>query len=188
MSWKGLEAALSTVDPGGAHVFATGASNEAIARLEAVLGQALPPAFRRAWSTHDGMPHSGLAMLQLLDTRKIAGEWRGLREYEGIDPAAIARAAIARGPVRPLWSSPAWIPFVVIGGETRHFCIDLDPAPGGAVGQVIWATPKEEERRVVASDVDAFLDLLARAVLDVYKALGGRQLEGPIDVSDVLRL
>lgn len=47
------------------------------------------------------------------------------------------------------------VPIALIGGETRYFCVDLDPAEGGEVGQVIHASPEDDERRVVASSTDA---------------------------------
>ena len=178
MSWSSLEAALETVLP-GRHAFGPGASAEAIAKLEASIGQTLPDAFRRAWGIHDGMG-AVFSMLEFLDTRQIAAEWRGLRDY---DESSRGLVAETDGPVKALWTSPAWIPIVLIGGETRHLCLDLDPAPGGAVGQIIHATPKWEERRVVAPGIDAFLALIAAALrdgrferavddLDVSEALG----------------
>jgi cell wall assembly regulator SMI1 len=177
MSWPSLEAALETVRP-GSYAFAPGASVQAIATLEADIERPLPESFRRAWAMHDGMRDVFL-MLEFLNTRGIASEWRGLRDY---DDSAGGLEAIARGPVRPLWTSPNWIPIVLIGGETRHFCLDLDPAPGGEVGQVIHATPKWEERSVVAPSIDAFLELIASALRD------GRfeREDDALDISDVL--
>jgi cell wall assembly regulator SMI1 len=177
MSWRSLEAALETVLP-GSHAFAPGASVEAIARLEADIERPLPGSFRRAWAMHDGMRDVFL-MLEFLNTSGIASEWRGLRNY---DEMGGGLEAIAHGPVRPLWTSPNWIPIVLIGGETRHFCLDLDPAPGGAVGQVIEATPKWEERRVVAPSIDAFLELIAAALRDGRFEREG----GDLDISDAL--
>jgi molybdopterin molybdotransferase len=38
--------------------------------------------------------------------------------------------------VRSDWWNPCWIPFTHDGGG-NHLCLDLDPAAGGAGGQVI---------------------------------------------------
>jgi cell wall assembly regulator SMI1 len=132
-------------------------------------------------SEHQGIWVPVLTMLEFLTAEQIAGEWRQLRDYDGSGEDA---HAVAVGPVRALWTSPAWIPIVLIGGETRHLCLDLDPAPGGAVGQIIHATPKWEDRRVVAPGIDELLELLASALRN------GRYTEedGSIDVIDALDL
>ena len=90
------------------------------------------------------------------------------------------------GPVKALSTNTAWIPFILIGGETRHFCIDLDPGPGGTVGQVIHATPKWDERRVIAPDVHAFLERIAAAIRE---GRFEREDDGDeIDVCDALEI
>jgi cell wall assembly regulator SMI1 len=178
MSWKSLEAALAAVAPEHCDALAPGASPAALAKLEAAIGRKLPDAFRLAWGIHDGMRDQVFAMLEILGTREIAADWRLLRDYDGSSGGLEAEA---HGPVKPLWTSPDWIPFVLIGGETRHFCLDLDPAPGGAVGQIIHATPKWQERRVVAPSIDAFLELIAAALRE-----GRCEIDGDIDVSDAL--
>jgi cell wall assembly regulator SMI1 len=180
MSWKSLESALAAVDPEHCHAFAPGASAEALAVLEIAIGRRLPDAFRRAWSIHDGMRQRVFTMLEFLSTRQIAGEWHQLRDYDGMGDDLDAEV---EGPVKQMWTNVCWIPFVLIGGETRHFCLDLDPAPGGEVGQVIHATPKWDERRVVAPSVDAFLELIAHALRE-----GRYEIDDEIDVCEALRI
>jgi len=179
MSWKSLEAALVKLNEGALAALAPGASSQALDRLERDVRQVLPESFRTAWGEHDGVAGELFTMLEILSTEQIAGEWRGLRDYDG---SSGGLEAIADGPVRALWTSTAWIPIVLIGGETRHFCLDLDPAPGGVVGQIIHASPKSEERRVVAPDTGAFLELVAAALRDgKYEEDGDR-----LDVCDAL--
>ncbi|WP_188825493.1 SMI1/KNR4 family protein [Brucella endophytica] len=38
--------------------------------------------------------------------------------------------------IRPTWWWPGWIPFMENGGGD-YLCIDMDPAPGGTLGQVV---------------------------------------------------
>ena len=181
MTWKRFENALRGISPGVPFAFAPGATARELDTLEGFVGHPLPEAFRRTWSEHDGMRTSPLLLLDFLSVEQIADEWRGLRDYEGSSGGLEADAI---GPVKALWTSPAWIPFVLIGGETRHFCIDLDPAPGGSVGQVIHATPKGEERRVVAPDVEAFLEVIASAI----RAGRYEREDDEIDVCDALEI
>jgi cell wall assembly regulator SMI1 len=49
--------------------------------------------------------------------------------------------------VRDDWWNPRWIPFTHDGGG-NHLCLDLDPAEGGAVGQVISMWHDSGERAV----------------------------------------
>ena len=51
-------------------------------------------------------------------------------------------------------------------GGGNHLMVDLDPPPGGTVGQVLVAGPDEDERRVLAPGVGAYLAALLDADLD----------------------
>lgn len=179
MTWSGLLAALHEVAPDLVPQPAKGATGEDLDRLESVIGRKLPESFRRTWGEHDGMRGHIFVLLDFLDTKTIAGEWRLLRDYDG---SSGGLEAVTTGPVKPHWTSRDWIPFVLIGGSTDHFCLDLDPAPGGTVGQVIHASPKDDRRRVLAPDVPAFLDLLASMVRDGR----ARRDEDELDVFEAL--
>lgn len=177
MTWSALIAALRDVEittqPAG------GASRAALDRLETLIGRKLPESFRAAWSEHQGI--DVFPMLEFLDTNQIVGEWRIQREHDGTSGGLRVETT---GPVKPHWMSPDWIPFVLIGGATDHLCIDLDPAAGGNVGQVIHASPKDDRRTTVARDIDAFIDLLASIVRD-----GRFERDGDVlDVCDALGL
>jgi len=58
-----------------------------------------------------------------------------------------------------------WWPLAEDGGG-NHLMVDLDPPPGGTVGQVLVAGPDEDERRVLAPGVGAYLAALLDADLD----------------------
>lgn len=51
---------------------------------------------------------------------------------------------------------PGWFPFSVDGGG-HSYAVDLSPAPGGAYGQIILIGPDEDQRRVLAPRLTAFL-------------------------------
>jgi cell wall assembly regulator SMI1 len=64
-------------------------------------------------------------------------------------------------------------------GSGNHYCADLDPAPGGHVGQIIWFQHTDGPIRVVAS---GFADWLRQYAADLE---GGRyRLQPPFDVVD----
>ncbi len=66
----------------------------------------------------------------------------------------------AEGPVRAVYWHPRWIP-VAYDGSGDHLCLDLAPAPGGTVGQVIVFHHDQGHRRVLAASFSAWLEQLA---------------------------
>lgn len=56
---------------------------------------------------------------------------------------------------REYWS-PGWLPFSIDGGG-NSYAVDLSPAPGGTVGQIIIMGPDEDHRRVLAPSLSAWL-------------------------------
>jgi cell wall assembly regulator SMI1 len=168
---------------------ADGASEQSLSELESKLGVKLPEEFREGWMEHNGqrlLPNGDrtqsvgplLTMMEFMGVVTSFHEWEGAIEYcdeDGLE-------AEAEGPVKAMWWNRSWIPIVLIGGETRFFCLDMDPAEGGEVGQIIHATPKWEERRVVAPSINAFFDLIAEAIEKGEFEV----VDGEIDVCDVL--
>ena len=63
------------------------------------------------------------------------------------------------GPIQPHNWNLRWLP--VTGGSGNHYCVDLDPAPGGTIGQIIWFEHDAGPIRVVASGFTAWLEQYA---------------------------
>ena len=63
--------------------------------------------------------------------------------------------------MRDLWWSPRWIPLTG-NGAGDHLCVDLDPAPGGAPGQVITMWHMDDVREVKAAGWAAWLEGVAK--------------------------
>lgn len=122
-----------------------------------------------------------------LETRYIEGPWTNLfpgHEFLSLAGARRAwqgwadiRAAYApedfdgmitvRGddPVHRSYTRALWWPLAEDGGG-NHLMVDLEPPPGGTVGQVLVAGPDEDERRVLAPGIGAYLAALLDADLD----------------------
>ena len=163
-SWRRVEAwlaeharfVLDTLNPG--------ATAEAIRALEAALRVGpLPGDFVQSWLLHDGQHwKTGLPL--------IAG-WLGsysLLSSDRIDSRHSSASVLLsgefatlrgrpRGPVRPDWWNPRWVP-VAGNGCGDLICLDLDPPPGGAVGQVIEFLHAAEDRTVLAPSLGAWLE------------------------------
>ncbi len=131
------------------------ASKEAIAAAEADLGCVLPDDYKQFLAIHDGQQEASPMVRYgaLLRVSELADARRGIfNEETPIDPESA-------GPgVRPVSYCERWIP---IGRSARgrdFLCIDLDPAPGGVVGQIIEFVVDFDERPLVAR---SFADLLS---------------------------
>ncbi len=142
-----------------------GCSPASLDALEALIGRRLPNAFRAFYQRHDGQagrvltgPFFGLMFLPLRD---VAGQWSIWQEVLA-QPDIVslqARDCTSAAPyeVKGLYASPHWIPFAHDCGR-NHLGIDLDPGPGGTVGQVINFGRDEKRKFVLAPSLAAFLD------------------------------
>jgi cell wall assembly regulator SMI1 len=134
--------------------FARGATQEQIRAAEREMGVSLPDDVRAAYRIHDGFsPPAGGGWCSL---ERMVRTWRALRAaLDGGDFAANRGRPV--GPVRPVWYHPAWIP-IVDEGPNNHYCIDLAPAAGGHVGQVIRWCRDEPGRYLQAKSFAEWVD------------------------------
>ena len=58
------------------------------------------------------------------------------------------------------WWNAKWIP-ITHDGSGNHLCLDLDPAPGGKMGQIITMWHDEGSRSVVTGSLTDWLTQLA---------------------------
>jgi cell wall assembly regulator SMI1 len=116
-----------------------GASEDEIRAAEREMGVALPEDVKACYRIHDGqegrVPPGFLYGWGLLPLARVRKWQRTLvRLVEGGDFDGLKGAPM--GPVRDDWYHPAWIP-ITSNTLGDAFCLDLAPAPGGDVGQVI---------------------------------------------------
>jgi hypothetical protein len=67
------------------------------------------------------------------------------------------------GTVRKVPASPGWIPFAR-DSAGNFLCVDVDPAQGGSIGQVIEVAYDDSRLRVLASSLADYLDTLVARV------------------------
>lgn len=145
--WQRIESYLSLQASSRALRLATGASDQALDRLEAELGMALPEEFCASYRRHDG----GFTMhlvtsMEVLSLPGIAEAWQILKELLHDEEWAqqppyyfsedVVRSGWHTGPIQPVWWSRSWIPFAA-DRAGNHACLDLTPAGSGVSGQVI---------------------------------------------------
>ncbi|MFM2249031.1 MAG: hypothetical protein RL071_5106 [Pseudomonadota bacterium] len=166
--WDRVEAALNQMEPGLVDALGPPAPPEALAELSRL---GLPPAWLSLYARHDG---------QTADLDALFGDWfflpirasqpgpnaepNVMTEQQRMGELASGLASATppdrvEGPMRKLWGSDQWVPFAIdhAGGA---LCVDLDPAPGGAPGQVL-DLDHEGPRKVLFPDLVALLTSLA---------------------------
>jgi cell wall assembly regulator SMI1 len=139
---------------------APGATKAALKAAEAALGVALPDDVRAWFLRHDGAKGTLGAIRgeDLLGLRGVVSQWKIWKGILDQGTFAEVRSKPPRG-VRADWWNARWIP-LTYDGAGNHDCLDLDPAKGGNVGQVIRMWHDDDARPRVAP---TFLDWLWRA-------------------------
>jgi cell wall assembly regulator SMI1 len=154
--WQQVEAWLpSTSMP--ASVLAPAASQQELDDLDASLVAGCPEVLRALLGIHNGggagwYCFSKGNLLSAAEITSMCSEYAQLAATL-FDPSMDPPDCL--GAVRPLWWSELWVPFLKRNKEP--VCIDLGPAPGGAVGQIIEIDWEGGCNRVLAPDLPSFL-------------------------------
>ena len=168
--WSRLETWAGASAPEMSSDLNPGATADQIEALESELGLTLPDAFKASLAVHngedDGWPCKVFAELgAYLSTSRIIEEWRQRQKFaeeiEG-DPDELIQMDIITvdGPVQPKMFLTSWVPFLDCNGDV-FWAIDLAPADGGKVGQVIEVDWESCSWKVIA---DSFADFLENYV------------------------
>jgi cell wall assembly regulator SMI1 len=149
--------ALSVWDPSSS----MGASEEEIAHAEAVLGVTFPDDFRASYRIHNGGCPFPPWKEGLMPLNGIVGIWQMFSEHR--DQGYIEDFPDEpQGPVQPSHWLPKWIPFAWGGYGGEYACLDLDPGPGGRVGQIVLRTHESEPAKLLAPSFEVWLATFAR--------------------------
>lgn len=161
-TWDRISAWLSTNAPTVYSSLRPGASEEAIAATEATLGVRFPDDLRQSLAIHDGQDEEAPGLIngcELLSLERIVDEWSiwtellNEGEFDGL-------TSESDDPVRGDWWNKAWVP-LTYDGMGNHHCLDLDPADGGKVGQVIVMMQDDAYRPVIAPNYADWLEAFA---------------------------
>ena len=128
-----------------------------IGNAEETIGTQFPDDLRQLLEIHNGTGDDRVGAAGLLETyflcsaQDIAKRWKYWRDFSDFEPEIEDHPFVKR----MAWN-PKWIPFAS-NGES-HFCIDLDPAPGGTVGQVFYHHYQVGPQQVYARSLREFLE------------------------------
>jgi cell wall assembly regulator SMI1 len=167
--WKRIEKALKA-DPAVKKSLRKGVTEDRIGTCEAALGITFPPDLRASYLIHDGQKAGadGLfpegfadldSVFQMLTLDEIAREWKMWKQLADSGEFKKQKGQPDAG-VRSDWWNPKWVPFAGDGGGDS-LCVDLAPAKGGTIGQVILHQHAAAGRSKKASSFQALLQQLA---------------------------
>jgi cell wall assembly regulator SMI1 len=141
-AWARVEAGLIRVLPASLRRLATPAGKREIDAVEAALGVVLPPDFRASLGIHNGTRldlrwdwPSPVPLESLYDTGEIV-EWTRDWRSNAMSEDEIGNDWAINGPVRPMVGSTSHVLVGTMNGDV-HWLLDLSPAPGGTLGQVV---------------------------------------------------
>lgn len=135
-----------------------GASEKEILTVEENINVKLPADVRLSFSIHNGQLGSAAPLIgdwQLISLEVVFKRWKVLKdlydsgEFQGI-------WCKTKGSVQSKWWIPSWIP-IAYNGAGDYKCIDMNPAEGGKVGQIISFWHALDKREVL---VESFRDWL----------------------------
>jgi cell wall assembly regulator SMI1 len=159
-SWQRIAKWAADNIPDGKFRLASGASSEQIDELEAVLGFPLPEDVRESYLAHNGtdetpfpfknQEHSSLSF--------IAAVYPMYKTFATGPNNEVATEV--EGPIKPIFWSLHRVPLTEDGGGSS-LMIDLDPAEGGTVGQVIEHNRDLGPVRVIATSWGELLKTIA---------------------------
>lgn len=167
-SWSRIEHWLETNAKSLRKRLAKGARPDQIQKLEAAIGTALPQALKESLAIHDGqkqdgdlIPDDDAGSFYFLCCKDIVTAWKDWNFVQQTGDFDDAKPSPAEG-IANCWWNRGWIPFASNGGD--NLCIDLTPAAGGRLGQVILVRHDEAERRLMAGSFEEWLAQLANTI------------------------
>lgn len=136
--WNRLETWLVANDPASLKTLQPGASEEEIEHTEGFLSVRFPDDFKASYRIHNGQEKFAQGLLherEFLSLERIRDDWKVWKDL--LDDGELdGFTGEPYGSIRDAWWDPKWIP-ITHDGSGNHHCLDLNPAEGGQVGQVI---------------------------------------------------
>jgi cell wall assembly regulator SMI1 len=159
-AWERVRTCMAAIAPEALGVLGSPALAEDVAHVEERLGMKLPDELRAWLAKHDGQRSSTgpfewplETLVQAMSTKTMLDGM--IPEFDGYElPIRADDGVLAR------WWHDRWFP-IAGDGAGNHLSIDLDPAPGGIVGQVIEYRHDDGARPLVAPSLSAWFDLTA---------------------------
>jgi cell wall assembly regulator SMI1 len=157
--WTRLERWLQDNTPTLYESMQKGASEKQIQELEQHLGVILPEDYKTFLKCCNGQSdtaEAGFYNGELLSSNNVKFQWDIWQKLLNEGSFENSKSKPDKG-IRNAWWNPRWIPFTHDGGG-NHLCLDLEPAEGGTVGQVITMWHDSQERELMFPNCTAWLE------------------------------
>lgn len=170
--WERLEAALKAAAPEVKKSLRKGTTDAKLSKLGQQIGAELPADLRSTLLLHDGQKDDGDGIIPedfveewggeflLMPVAEIATAWAMWKELTDCGEFTGRVSNPGKGALA-VWWSPGWIPFATDGGGD-YLCVDVTPAKGGTVGQVIHLKHDGGDRPVLSKSLAKYLLKLCR--------------------------
>ncbi len=191
--WDRIETWLQGHAPAIAQRLPPGVTEEALRQAEATMGLPLPEAVKASYRRHNGAPPGSFLLGQSMFydlTGMVNGQQRLAQRSADLLAKAPRTPQALAGPIQPVWWHPAWLP-VTGDGAGNHWCIDLAPAAGGQVGQIIDFDHEVGPTKVLATSFQELLATFAAQLEAGVYVVSGLDLikpEGIIEATEARRL
>jgi cell wall assembly regulator SMI1/ankyrin repeat protein len=148
-----------------------GASPQELSQLERTVGKELLDDFKAAYGIHNGQRGGGdlvppLAKNEegyfLIPIKSIASEWKSWKDLT-VRGEFKAKESSPETGIQGVWWHPGWIPFAS-NGAGDSISLDLAPAVGGTIGQVITMGHEISRRQLLAPSFIAWFTELAQMI------------------------
>lgn len=162
--WARIDAWIRQHAPDEVEHLRSPASNRRMNHLEDTTGLRLPPEMEASYKIHDGywvelFWFGDLYGGVLSSLQALTSDWLLRREISA-DCNFETTVTEPQGPIKPQKWNLAWLP-ITDASNGNHFCVDLDPPPGGVVGQIFWFDRVEGPIQVVANGFNEWLESYA---------------------------
>src|SRR2546421_31964 len=136
--WKRIESWLNGNAPEILSDLLPGATGKKLRSTEKILGVEFPDDVKSSYRIHDGQQGQSSPLMgewQLLSLEDMVSQWKIMKDL--VDAGKFDNVTSAPvGPVRADWWNLKWIP-IAYNGAGDFYCLDLNPAPKGSIGQII---------------------------------------------------
>ncbi|GHO49159.1 SMI1/KNR4 family protein [Ktedonospora formicarum] len=152
--WDRIESWLAANAPDIAKALQPGVTEEEIREIEAGMGGLVfPEDVKASYRRHNGY-YSGSFLMNQSIFYDLASMFGGPSGWE--EQVLARKPSHLSGPIQPVWWHPAWLPLTGDGAGDL-WCIDLAPASGGQVGQIISFSHEVGPTQVIATSFHELL-------------------------------
>ncbi len=144
----------------------SGATEEEIWSVEEQIGAKFTDDVRASYMVHNGqlgMADPLMGEWQLLSLKDLQIQWSMMKHLFDEEQFANVQSKPTTSSVKADWWNPRWVP-LSYNGAGDFYCLDMEPAIDGNVGQIISFWHMDEKREKVAASFQEWLENYANAL------------------------